>query len=587
MRTAIQATLCAALLLSASCSLTLDPNDVEAPKRGGGGGGPLEPGTFVKTFAPPSTVPTYDPFTGTYDIRHQMLYAAGDVGGAGRISAIRFQRSAAMAAAVTCPSIAFRFGHTSLAALGRDLTSNVNMSSITTALPYGSLTIPAGAAGDWFEVRLATPYDYDGVSNLVIEIETMARCTADVALASAGRTSARAMMMAPDTDPNTSQLGGLGPTSVTIDDFQLSMQLVFSGGEDYLAYAGTTTNWNDYLLRPSVSGIRVMNLHRASEIAGSGPVTGVAFQLAATSPAGTYMATVKMGHFAGTPGVGVLSSTFAQNYAGAPVTIADNVTFTVPAGRPAGDWIWIPVTEGAFSYDGTDDLLVEVITSTATGGSQPFRYQPRTTGIQAVADGVSTPTADALGIVALHLGLRFAGGHVSLTLPAGAQGSGVLSDGSNGGQVQSLYDAHRVGTAGTIDRIGVRLAIPDSLPTTVPNVKIYMGETAKQSLNPADTYGSNMDGQVPVYVGTITVPAGLKYGDWLDIPLQSTFAYDARKNLVVLFTEDAAAANFVRMSFDASTASRSVSRFDNTVSPTGTPTGSFNGFVDLRLGFQP
>jgi hypothetical protein len=52
----------------------------------------------------------------------------------------------------------------------------------------------------------------------------------------------------------------------------------------------------------------------------------------------------------------------------------------------------------------------------------------------------------------------------------------------------------------------------------------------------ADTYASNMDENLTVHSGSFSIPAGLKAGDWVTIPLSSAFTYDQAKNLAVLFS---------------------------------------------------
>lgn len=41
---------------------------------------------------------------------------------------------------------------------------------MTTVVSEGTFIIPAGSAGDWIEIPLSTPFNYDGTSNLVIEV---------------------------------------------------------------------------------------------------------------------------------------------------------------------------------------------------------------------------------------------------------------------------------------------------------------------------------------------------------------------------------------------------------------------------------
>ncbi len=574
MSTARKAALCAAFVLS-GCSLSIDPGSVSPPSPSG-----RATGTFTKTFVAGLTSGNAFPFSGVYEMKHQMLYTAAEVGGAGRISAIRFQRWVTTAAAVTCPNVSVRFGHTGVSALGATFASNVNLGSIATALADASVTIAAGAAGTWFEIPLATPFEYDGVGDLVVEIETNTPCTANVASSySSAAGIVRAVARTTDTDPSTPQHSEV--TADITDATHLWMQFVFAGGDDFLAYAGTTAATNTWPLATQGGGLRIQSLHLASDIAGSGPVTGLGFQLSGTSAAGTYTYTVKMGH-SNAP----LTMTYDSNFAGAPVTVASNVTFSVPAGMPAGSWVWIPIPNGVFTYNGTDDLLVEVATASGTGSNQPFRVGSRA-GARVAANGSTAATGQAIDGALYHLALRFNGAPVYRTAPvSNATSSQVLGSGMSG-QIQGLYDAVRLGTGGSIGRVAVRLN-GASAATTVPNVKIYMGQTTKTSLALADSYASNMDNQTLVYSGPLTIPAGLAPGDWLPIPLGTSFAYDGVKNLVVLFTADQAGAlNGVRGQYDVTAfPSHSVGWNNNTGDTSATPNWTWDGLLDLRLGIQ-
>lgn len=63
-----------------------------------------------------------------------------------------------------------------------------------------------------------------------------------------------------------------------------------------------------------------------------------------------------------------------------------------------------------------------------------------------------------------------------------------------------------------------------------------IGHTTKTTLILADTYASSMNENLTVHSGSFSIPAGLKAGDWVTIPLSSAFTYDPTKNLAVLFS---------------------------------------------------
>ena len=47
-----------------------------------------------------------------------------------------------------------------------------------------------------------------------------------------------------------------------------------------------------------------------------------------------------------------------------------------------------------------------------------------------------------------------------------------------------------------------------------------------------------MTGATMVYNGSVSIPAGMKAGDWIEIPLGTAFAYDGISNLVVQIAAD-------------------------------------------------
>src|SRR5512139_86182 len=82
---------------------------------GGGGdhGGGLGSGTFTRTYAPATTTSFNALFSGGSfgDVTAQMLTTAAEIGGAGRITKLKFPYFATEATATTCPNTTIRMGH--------------------------------------------------------------------------------------------------------------------------------------------------------------------------------------------------------------------------------------------------------------------------------------------------------------------------------------------------------------------------------------------------------------------------------------------------------------------------------------------
>ena len=363
------------------------------------------------------------------------------------------------------------------------------------------------------------------------------------------------------------------------------MKLTFAGGDDKIDLGGAGSNpWPFDLATVGVSERpRMQNLYLASEINGSGPVTGIAFQMNATSPGGNYTYSLKLGHST----LAVLGSIFADNYSGSPRTVANAVTFSIPAGIPAGEWVWVPIPDGVFTYNGTDNLIVEVAASAGTA-STPLRFASIAGRRVWVNDTTGTATSGAVDPVVNHIALRFHGAPVQVMPLTTSSSSQVLGSVSTGGQIQNLYDSTSLGTGGRITNVAVRLSGATPVATSLANYKVYMGHTAKTQYIVADTYASNMDENMPVFNGTLTIPAGLKQGDWVNIPLQTPFTYDPSKNLSILFTSDfGVVGNEVSMHADSTRFPvHAVGRNDNTVDTSGTPGWTFDGAANVQLQIE-
>ena len=74
-----------------------------------------------------------------------------------------------------------------------------------------------------------------------------------------------------------------------------------------------------------------------------------------------------------------LASDYAANYSGSPVNAANAVSFTIPANVPANSYVWIPLPDAVFNYNGTDNLILEFDVTAATGDTS-FTYHDHGSG---------------------------------------------------------------------------------------------------------------------------------------------------------------------------------------------------------------
>jgi len=483
---------------------------------GGGGSSALATGTFTKTIAVGALSSAFGyPFgSGATGTRNMFMLLASDIKGSGNVRSLRFRYQTDVATAYSCPNVTIKLGATTLSALSATYDNNVNQGagSFTTVLNDAAVTIPAGTSGEYFNIELATPFEYNGKDNLVVEQTRTSACAGDVNI---GATTVAY---------NATVLVGVGGTSTTVTGTAYTssafMQLVFAGGDNKLPL-GTYQLASPFYSSP----FKFQSLYLASEINGSGPVTGIALQTSgATFGTNTYTYTLKLGHSQ----LAVLGTNYADNYSDSPVTVANGVTFTIPNGLPDGDWFWIPIPDGVFNYNGTDNLIVEISTTASSGQVTYVRELPTANRGVFVNDPAATDgTAEN---AALNITLRFNGGRVNvLTDSTTADGGLIFSTTANG--VASLFRASELGTGGTITSIACR-SFTDSVVGNYPSFKIVIGHATVDRLTAVSSATDFVSQQV-AYSGNLMIPATLKKGDWIDIPLSAPFAYDGKRNLII------------------------------------------------------
>lgn len=389
------------LTLTAACG---GAGGVNGAGSADGGSTQLATGTFTKTAHKMSVASAsldrhfsaFVPF-----IRVQHLYsgtsgAAGNrIQGSGYVTAVAF-RSNSTTAGLTCPDVTIKMGHTSVTSLTTTFANNVEQGKgpLVTVLQNKQIAVPAVGVGDYIKLTLDTPFYFNGADNLVVEYIRNGACSKTISI------------QFDYTMPPDQALDTVTPEDTTGSLMQPpNMQFVFSGGDDTVEYGGASSS-----ILPFGRLRRTQMLYLASEINGTGPITGIALQTNATTTTGSYTYTLKLGHTT----LSALSSSFAENYnSGMPSTIVSNGSFTIPAGVPAGEYIWIPFP-GTFTYNGQDNLIVDIdVSSGAVLNAMRFTDAVGAGRMLGGATG-SNGTTIWTGTSMLNMKFRFNGGPVSV-----------------------------------------------------------------------------------------------------------------------------------------------------------------------------
>ena len=485
-----------------------------------GGGGNLANGVFTKTVILNGTNDNWGyPFDSVFgpESRFQILYRASDINGSGMISSISFQRELANVTDILCPNITIRMGHTSLTDLTATFADNIEQGSGSFEIVLDNKTVTAlvGAAGDYFDINLDVPFNYNGVENIVVEVIRPVVCNTDGLKldTTIGLPSYVAVVNATTS----------GAATGTPNSYSPHIRFNYAGGDNEQTMGGTGSNLSPF----GFSMPRMQSLYLASEINGSGPITGLAYQMDTISFAGSYTFSLKMGHTT----LSTLGLTFADNYSDTPVTVATNVTVNIPAGIPAGGWVWITIPDGVFTYNGTDNLIVDIDKTVGTANNWV-----RTASIAGRrAEGNSGALiADAVDMTYYHMKFRFNGGTMDV-IPAAVGGPDSFPFRSAADLVsQYLYLATELGTAGSITSLKCRttslLAYGDPAAQTGLNYTVTLSQTSSTVLDMSRT--TNLVSPTVVYSGTFDQPA-MKAGDWFGIDFTTPFAYNGSDNLVV------------------------------------------------------
>ena len=509
---------------------------------------------------------------GALPLREMLLYRASEMKGAGTITSISFKYYDIATSAVSCPNVTIKMWHTYQSVFPEtvppngDFASNINtgQGSQQTVRNNTTVNIPSGTAGAYYKIRLTTPYNYNGVDNLVVEI-TRPACTGDVRTASHRYAGSDGIDIFNQTDAAATE-GEVGPW---LPDTKFTL----SGGDSLV---GATIGGRVAPFTTSVDDQKVQLLYGKDEINGSGIITGIALVAdLPTTTERTYTMNVKLGH----TNLSALTTTFANNFnVNAPVTVASAVNFTVPAGIPVGGYLWVPLPTASFDYNGTDNLVVEIAVTAASGesGGQWGWFSSAGTRLYA-GNAASTGTVDDSHYM---INFRFAGGPVDVITQGGSSDASPFGNSGTGSIRQILYLASELGAKGTITKVAHRLS-SDSIAGNYGSFTIKLANTDITTLS--TTFANNIPGATTVYSSTYLIPLGLKAGDWIEIPLTTPFAIDPTKNLIVEMSDSSGDADNSNLLENSATRYISRRAYATPVATTGLVS---NHLADLRLIMQ-
>jgi hypothetical protein len=530
--------------------------------------------SFNKTVALGNSTGYSVTLFGDNEHRTMLLYRAAELRGSGWITAISFIYNEPQTA-VTCPNVTIRMGHSSKTDLDTTFSNNVleGKGSFPIVADLSSLAIPAGAAGDYYTIPLATPFYYNGKDNLVLEVARSA-CSGNVFT----RFSKASVSYLAELYAGGNKAALTGSTGAYLADAKFT----FTGGDESVNYvdAGQDYNTNSY---PFNIAKKIQLLYTAAEINGSGKISGIGFPVG-TAPRGnatietTETVTLKLGH----TNLSALTTVFADNFnVGSPLTAANAITYTIPAGVPDGSYVWIPLPDGTFNYNGLDNLVVEINVSSISGGALWIKDNGGTQTRLVGNTGATTGTTDG----ARHfMKFRFTGGAMDV-LTAETAYMTLPFDNTIDNKQQFLYRAAELGTKGNITHVAFRLKNDSTTDSTYENFVLVLGHTTNTALGDT-SFSGNMTGAQTVYSGPFTIPEGLMAGDWIEIPLSTPFAYDGASNLVVLTSNLSGSAVNAIFTQESTTRYPDRRAYYGGSNTTDDPANADDFLADLRLKLQ-
>jgi hypothetical protein len=127
-------------------------------------------GSTVDRIFSSSDFDTYVFTTNATGRSEQYLYHATELGTAGAITRLGCRMVTASSTETDYADFEVSFAHTAAEELTVDMSANMPAPE---AAFTGTFTVPAGLVqGDWIEIPLTTPFEYDGLRNLLVETRT-------------------------------------------------------------------------------------------------------------------------------------------------------------------------------------------------------------------------------------------------------------------------------------------------------------------------------------------------------------------------------------------------------------------------------
>lgn len=286
--------------------------------------------------------------------RLQFLVRAADLGGAGPMLGLSL-RSAAPIDHCVCRQLVIRLAHTDKSELGGDLAANLATGNLHTVLSADHKVLPAAPRGEYFSLVFDRPFNYNGADNLVVEISCAAASVPVTVMASPGEPSYHAAVVA---------LGPAGVGAFPPTTHLPHLEFRFAGGVSTLCRSQNSVN--EFIPFNNFSNLHKMQtIYYSDEINGAGRITGIGMRIGqACRLAQTHTINLRLGHTSRDE----LSGDFGENFDLAPpAVLADQARVQVPADVVAGEYIWLPLHDGSFVYNGVDNLLLEVEVTASSG----------------------------------------------------------------------------------------------------------------------------------------------------------------------------------------------------------------------------
>jgi len=281
-------------------------------------------------------------------------------------------------------------------------------------------------------------------------------------------------------------------------------------------------------------------LFQPADIAGSGVIRSLSFRYHDDNDQviGCPHVTVKLGHTSETD-LGDVGTSMALNInqgKGAAVTVLNNKTVNIPRGA-AGDYFEIPL-DAAFNYNGVDNLVVDILRTSACTGEVELMTGIAATPYDGLAYNSVSAAPDNIQEIAQdvhHMKFKFAGGEdKAVALDTLADNSNTITPGVTG-RTQMLILASDISGRGVITGMAIN-------PNTVTTATEVSGMTVSIAAVPSTTieltsttFNDNYGGTTPVIVTqglSYNIPAGQPSKAW--IPFNNkNFNYDGKSNLLI------------------------------------------------------